>query len=451
MPRASLVAITLWAAAGAAPSLSAQPSHPNVVFIMTDDAGYGDFGVYGAADVETPNIDRLAMEGARFTDFYANGPVCTPTRVGLMTGRYQQRLGLERPVPNARQTEEGGLLANGLGLVANGRTLPQLLKDNGYATGLVGKWHLGYEIDQSPSAHGFDHFFGFKSGFVDSYRHTNHTGAEDLWENERPVRVEGYLTDLITQRSTAFIRENADQPFFLSVQFNAPHWPFQPPDLPLAARDQKPFHPYAENTSTRREYVAMLERVDQGVGTIVQSLDAAGVRERTLVIFTNDNGGEWLSRSGPLFHQKWTVWEGGIRVPAIMCWPGVIPAGLVTDQVGITMDFTATILAATGAQVPSDLDLEGIDLLPILEGEAPELQRTLFWRAKWRRQRAVRSGEWKLLIDSGTAFVFNVGSDLGERHDVASIRQDVARRLHLLLQEWEADVDAEAEAGGHLQ
>ncbi len=440
------VAIALGAATLAAPSLPAQTPLPNVVFIMTDDIGYGDIGSYGSPDVATPNIDRLARDGARFTDFYANAPVCTPTRVGFITGRYQQRLGLDGPLPNARSDDSGGLTANGRGVVADGRTLPQLLKNSGYATALVGKWHLGYELNQSPNAHGFDYFFGFKSGFIDYYQHTNGRGVDDLWENEQQIQMDGYLTDLITERSTEFIRENASRPFFLSVQYNAAHWPYQPPDRPSVARNNAThLQPHSENTGTRQDYVAMLERADQGIGEIVQALNDAGVSDNTLVIFTNDNGGEWLARNAPLFNRKWTVWEGGIRVPAILRWPGVIPAGRVTDQVGITMDLTATILAVTRAELPGDLGLEGINLLPIVTGDAAEQERTLFWRDV-DNSRAVRSGDWKLVVDGRNSFVFNVRIDLGERNDMANIRQDVARRLRLLLEEWEADVNAEAGA-----
>ena len=447
MDRPATIAIgALLAGLVAAPPLQAQTARPNVVFIMTDDVGYGDIGSYGARDIKTPNIDQLEREGTRFTDFYANAPVCTPTRAGFVTGRYQQRVGLERAL-------SGPTRANGVGLTANGRTLPQLLKNNGYTTGLVGKWHLGYELDQSPNAHGFDYFFGFKSGYVDYYQHTNGGGADDLWENEREVEVDGYLTDLITERSVDFIRQNADRPFFLSVQFNAAHWPYQPPDLPSVSRGNAAhLQPHTEDTSTREDYVAMLERADRGIGEIVQALSDAGLSENTLVIFTNDNGGEWLSNNAPLFNRKWTVWEGGIRVAAILKWPGVIPVGSVTPQVGITMDLTATILAVTGARVPAELDLDGIDLLPILTGETPTVERTLFWRSPNRADRAVRSGDWKLVVQGSQggrpSFVFNVRTDLGERNDMTNVRQDVARRLRGLLDAWEAEVDADAVAGG---
>ena len=293
MRRPSFVlAIALGWAAVPVPPLTAQASQPNVVFVMTDDVGYGDIGSYGGPDVATPRIDQLASEGARFTDFYANAPVCTPTRVGFITGRYQQRLGLEGPLPNARQSNDGGLTANGRGVVADGRTLPQLLKNSGYATALVGKWHLGYELDQSPNAHGFDYFFGFKSGFVDYYQHTNGRGADDLWENERQIQADGYLTDLITERATEFIRQNANRPFFISVQYNAAHWPYQPPNMPSVARNNAAhLQPHSRDTSTREDYRAILERADQGIGDIVQALNDAGLSENTLVSRHSSNVG----------------------------------------------------------------------------------------------------------------------------------------------------------------
>lgn len=441
---AAAVVLGVWAAAEP-PQAQAPAARPNVVFIMTDDVGYGDLGAYGAPDIRTPNIDQLARDGVRFTDFYANAPSCTPTRAGFLTGRYQQRVGLEAPLGSAAPTGDRGLRATG-------RTLPRLLKNNGYATALVGKWHLGYRQDLSPGAHGFDSFFGFKSGYIDYYQHTGGDGSPDLFEGETPVTADGYMTDLITGRAVAYIRQNAQRPFFLSVQYNAAHWPYQVPDQPSVSRNNAAhLQPHTDNTSTRAEYAAMLERADQGVGQIVQALAAAGVADNTLVIFTNDNGGEWLARNAPLFNRKLTVWEGGIRVPAVIKWPGRIPAGRVTGQVGITMDLTRTILAATGSAVPADADLEGMDLLPVLEGRAPEVERTLFWRSANGAERAVRRGDWKLLVAGGASFVFDVRADAGERNDLTNRRQDVAAQLRPLLDAWEADVNAEAIAGGYRQ
>jgi len=427
----------------AAPSEQAQAQagstrQPNVVLIITDDVGYGDLASYGAPDVKTPHIDGLARDGVRLTDFYANGATCTPTRTGLISGRYQQRFGLEAPLGGAADQERG--------LVPTGRSLPQLLKSNGYATALVGKWHLGWKADYSPSAHGFEFFFGFKSGFTDFYHHTDGAGRPDLFENDRPAEVPGYMTDLITERSVRFIEQNSRRPFFIDVAYNAAHWPYQVPDKPSKARDNaRHLGPMDDSTSTRADYVAMLERVDEGVGKILRVLDSLGLRQNTIVIFTNDNGGEWLSRNTPLFHHKGTVWEGGIRVPAMIRWPGHIPAGRVSGQVGITMDLTASILAATRTPVPNDARLDGIDLFPVLEGRTPAIERTLFWRVVGARpQRAVRSGDWKLLFDGPRALLFNVGTDIGERNNVIGEYSEIARRLAPLLAAWEADVEDEA-------
>ena len=433
--------VALLAALILAPPIEAQTGGrpPNVVLIITDDAGYGDLGSYGATDVRTPHLDALAREGVRFTDFYANAPSCTPTRAGLITGRYQQRLKLEYPL---------GMQLPGdwdRGLAPTGHSLPQLLKDAGYATALVGKWHLGWKPEFSPNRHGFDYFFGFKAGFIDFYEHTNPDtpGGKDLFENDTAVDVPGYMTDLITERSVRFIEQHARQPFFIDVAYNAPHWPYQVPDRPSVARDSaRHLTPFDDSTSTRADYVAMLERVDQGVGRILAALERLGLRENTIVIFTNDNGGEWLSRNAPLFHHKLSVWEGGIRVATIIRWPGRLPAGQVTSQVGITMDLTASILAAAGASLPATLRLDGIDLFPILEGRRPQVERTLFWRGDPRRpQRAVRSGVWKLVADMGRPLLFNLRTDVGERENVVGSHPDVARRLRDLLEAWTREMD----------
>ena len=431
---ATICTLASWLCAATA----AAQTRPNVVLIITDDAGYGDLGSYGAPDIRTPNIDRLAAEGARFTDFYA-APTCTPTRAALITGRYQQRVALETPLGNSTTP------ARDLGLAPTGRSLPQLLKDHGYATGLIGKWHLGYKPEFQPNAHGFDYFFGHLSGYIDFYQHSGGDGVHDLWENGEPAHVDGYMTDLITERSLRYIREHAQQPFFLEVAYNAPHWPFQVPDQPsVAPRNARFVQPHEANTSTRAEYAAMLERVDQGVGEIVAALETLGLTRDTLVIFTNDNGGEWLSRNAPLFHRKGTIWEGGVRVPLIMRWPGRIPAGRTTAQVGLTMDLTATILAAAGAPVPEETRLEGIDLLPRVQANAEPVERTIFFRVAARQQRSVRQGDWKLMVEAGAVMLFNLADDPGERNDLAKERGDIAQRLRPLIAQWEKDVNSEA-------
>lgn len=436
----ALLVLSLIAAAGFAQRQTVNPQKPNVVLIITDDVGYGDFGSYGAPDIRTPNIDRLAREGVRFTDFYANGAVCTPTRTGLITGRYQQRVKLERALgANDREAV----------LPLTGRSLPQLLKNNGYATALIGKWHLGWKPEFGPNAHGFDYFFGFLSGSTDYYMHVGAEGLPDLYENTTPVEEPGYMTDLITARSVRFVEQNAARPFFLEVAYNAAHWPFQRPDHPSVAPRNGFFQGPDDNPpATREDYAAILERADQGVGQILKALEERGLSRNTLVIFTNDNGGEWLSRNAPLFHRKNTLWEGGIRVPAILRWPGRFPAGKTTAQVGITMDLTASILAATNTPVPADARLEGVNLLPILRGESPLLERTLFWRIKIpaRQQLAVRRGPWKLLVDGGQLLLFDLQKDIGERNDLALKHPDRVAELRRRIQEWEKGVDSEAAA-----
>jgi arylsulfatase A-like enzyme len=424
-------------ATGAARNQPGDAGRPNVLLIVTDDVGYGDIGSYGAPDIETPNIDRLAKEGVRLTDFYA-APQCTPTRAALITGRYQQRVQLERALSHAGPTSEQGLLPNG-------RSLPQLLKNHGYATGLIGKWHLGFKPEFGPNAHGFDYFFGFLSGYIDFYTHTRGDGTADLFENATPVHQDGYMTDLITARAVRFIEQRASGPFFLEVAYNAAHWPFQPPDRFSKAPNNGTFQGPADAVpATRKDYAAMLTRADAGVGQILVTLDRLGLAANTLVVFTNDNGGEWLSRNAPLFHRKDTLWEGGIRVPTILRWPGRLPAGRSSAQPGITMDLTASILAATRAPVPPDARLEGMNLLPVLSGQSSPVERTFFWRISVpnRQQRAVRQGEWKLLVDGDHLLLYDLRSDIGERQDVAAERPDLVRRLSALLADWEKDVDS---------
>ena len=423
---------------------------PNVVLILMDDMGYGDIGSYGVKDARTPNLDRLAREGVRLTDAYANGANCSPTRAGLISGQYQQRYGIEWPLGSVPTD-------SALGLPVTGASLPALLKKNGYATGLIGKWHLGFKTEFGPNAHGFDEFFGFTSGAVDYYTHRRGNGTPDLYENTTPIEVPGYLTDEITGRAVSFVDRHSTGPFFLEVAYNAVHWPFQPPGMsaaelhavpqPAAAGDRRLYQgPNAGVPATRRDYVRMLERADAGVGRILAALDRQGVAKNTLVIFTNDNGGEWLSRNAPLSNRKSTLWEGGIRVPLILRWPGRLPANRSSAQVAITMDLTASILGVTGTAIPASHKLDGLNLLPTLTGQSPIVERQLFWRIKRpHEQRAVRSGRWKLLQDIGSPgagdfYLFDVLNDPGERHDLTAEHPELVRKLSAALDAWEKDV-----------
>jgi arylsulfatase A len=447
MRRMCVVVAVLIALTSATVRLQQPPvaTRPNVVLIMTDDMGWADLSSYGATDISTPNIDSIGRDGVRMTDFYANGVLCSPTRAALISGRYQHRYVIESAL--------GGEGTRGLKVTGN--SLPQVLKNNGYATALIGKWHLGGTVTGDtrvggPRAHGFEYFFGLMGSHAD-YWHHNRGDVPDLWENETRINLDGqYLTTMITARSVNFIEQSAaaERPFFVDVAYNAPHWPYQRPDRPSPPPGTSAHQlPNQENTATRADYVTMVQAVDRGVGQILATIQRLGLTNSTIVIFTNDNGGEWLSNGGPLFSRKWTVWEGGIRVPALIKWPGRIPAGRVSDQVGVTFDLSASIVAATNSPLAADARYEGINLFPILEGRAPNVERTLFWRTvpnTNRTQQAVRSGDWKLVVDANHMMVFNLRDDIGERKDLTNQRQDIVRRLRPLVAAWAQDVDAEA-------
>jgi arylsulfatase A-like enzyme len=404
---------------------------PNILLIVADDMGYADLGCYGSKDIRTPNLDRLAQDGVRLTDCYAF-PICSPTRAALITGHYPQRNGFDWVI---NYTEKNR------GLSAKKPTLAGMLKKQGYATALFGKWHLGYKPEFGPNAHGFDEFFGFLAADLDYYAHTDANGDPGLYENTKLVETKGYLTDLITERSLAFLKKNAKGPFFLEVAYNAPHWPFQPPDKP---EDRRTLRTYGPETGTRADYVRMIERMDEGVGKLLDALDDAGVAKNTLVIFINDNGGERLSDNGPLFHGKYTVWEGGIRVPSMLRWPGVLPAKTVSDQPVIAMDLTATMLTAAGVELPADKPLDGEDVVPVLSGKKEAHERSFFWRLPRPDMRfgqmAVRRGKWKYVYDREMELLFDLEKDIGEKHNLAYQHPELVKKLRDALIEWNDSV-----------
>ena len=411
----------------------APPRGPNVVLILTDDMGYADLGCYGCKDIRTPNIDRLAKEGTRLTDFYSNGPVCTPTRAALMTGRWQQRVGLEWAIyPGQKEP----------GLPAAQTSLARMLKGAGYRTGMFGKWHLGYRKEFAPNAHGFETFAGLLSGNVDHYSKKEINGERDWYENTTPTEAKGYSTDLITARAVDFIDKHAKERFFLYLPYNAVHWPFQPPDKPGDVRIRNTWF-----DGSRKDYAGMMERIDAGVGKVLASLERHKIADDTLVIFTNDNGGERLSDNGPFFHHKATLWEGGIRVPCILRWPGHVPAGKVSHQAGISMDLTATVLAACGVAPPVGRKLDGIDLLPLLKDNRT-VERTFFWRITRPslNQRAVRQGKWKYVRDNGYKLLFDLSVDPGERKTLAYHHPDLVAKLRKRLADWENEMAKEKPA-----
>jgi arylsulfatase A len=258
---------------------AAEVERPNLIFILADDLGYGDIGCYGCPDIQTPHLDRLAADGVRFTDFYANGAVCSPTRAAFLTGRYQQRIGLD----NALYYQEMGR-----GLPAEGETVADGLRGAGYVTALIGKWHLGYDEGRRPLEQGFDYFFGLLGGNHHYFAHMDRIGVDDLWLGNEAIEREGYTTDLITEEAEVFIEKHRERPFFLYLSHAAPHFPWQGPGD--AGKDIRP-KDQSWQTGDRATYVAMVERMDEGIGRVLEAIDASGLRERTLVVFTSDNGG----------------------------------------------------------------------------------------------------------------------------------------------------------------
>lgn len=414
---------------------SAAAEKPNLVFILADDLGYGDLGCYGSPDIRTPHLDRLAAQGVRFTDAYSNGSVCSPTRAAFITGRYQQRIGLEWAVYYDVPEE---------GLPPQETSLATMLRQAGYFTAMSGKWHLGYG-DWNPTRHGFDRFFGMLGGNIHYFEHYGRKGTPDLWLDEQPIKRKGYITDLIAEQALRFVAEAGDRPFFLYVPFNAPHFPFQGPDD--ADRTVTPKQGW--QTGDRETYAAMVESLDTNVGRIVEAIDAQGLDKKTLIVFTSDNGGDVHSRNAPLSGGKGKLSEGGIRVPCIARWTGKLPSGKPISEPAITLDFSATFLKLAGATAPANRPPDGIDLMPILEGTADPKERSLFWRRAldpWRKnvkpQRAVRQGTWKYVdYPDGRQELFNLASDLSEAHNLRDAQPEVAENLRRQLDAWEADVD----------
>ena len=410
-------------------SSTAMQSRPNIVFILADDLGWGDLSCYGRPDYGTPNIDLLASRGTKFTDAYSASAVCTPTRCAYITGRYPARfkIGLEEPLIAGNSS---------VGLEPDQQTIGSLLKQSGYDTALFGKWHLGFRPEWGPNAHGFDEFFGILSGAGDYFVHKNGLGEPDLYENLTPVDRNGYLTDLLTERAVNYVKKPRSAPFFLSLQYTAPHWPWQGPKggETVSFDDAAPEPAKMSRGGSLKMYAQMMKSLDDGVGRVMEAIRAAGIDKNTLVIFTSDNGGERFSYLWPFSGRKGDLLEGGIRVPAIVRWPGVVPANRVTQQMAITMDWTATILAAAKANTAAGHSLDGIDLLPILTGTKPVFDRTFFWRIYSRD--AVREGKWKFVRDGEVRRLFDLSLDQHEQADFSNEHPEILQRLMKQFDQW---------------
>ena len=409
---------------------------PNLIFIVADDLGYADLGCYGGRDAAfgrvSPALDAMAANGLRFTQGYANSPVCSPTRFALMTARWQYRLrgAAEEPINSKSRG------STTLGLPPEHPTLPSLLRDAGYRTALIGKWHLGYPPHFGPLRSGYEEFFGPMSGGVDYFTHADSSGTHDLWLGEERKVEEGYLTDLITGRALDWVQRvsREDKPFFLSVHYTAPHWPWETRDDRELAHNLKGslFHLAGGNIHTYRR---MIHHMDEGIGRLVEALRRAGRLDNTLIVFTSDNGGERFSDNWPLVGGKMDLTEGGIRVPYIVQWPAVIRPGGVSAQHCLTMDWSATLLDAAGVAADAQHPLDGVSLLPVLRDASARFPRTMQWRMNHRGQRALRDGDWKYLRVDGNDYLFNIADDERERAHRGGLEP---QRLEQLRADWEA-------------
>lgn len=413
--------------------MSDQAARPNFVFIVADDLGYADLGCYDARAKATPVLDGLAAEGLRFTDAYANSPVCSPTRFAMITGRYQYRLrgAAEEPISGSARGRKD------LGLPPGHPTFPSLLRDAGYVTALSGKWHLGFPPHFGPLKSGYMEAFGPLGGGIDYFTHCDRGGVHDLYENDKEVERIGYATDLITDHAAAFVGRSAGgkTPFALSVHYTAPHWPWETrADADEAKRIHGAIH--HPDGGSLEIYRAMLNHMDEGVGRILDALDRAGVRENTLIVFTSDNGGERYSDTWPFVGAKMDLLEGGIRVPQIARWPSLISPDGVTSQLAITMDWAATFLAAAGVAPHPDYPLDGMDLAPVLRDPAATVDRELFWRMKFRNQTAVRAGDWKYLRIEAHEFLFDLAQDARERANLAKRYPDRLAEMRRRYDAW---------------
>jgi arylsulfatase A-like enzyme len=412
-------------------------SQPNFVFILADDLGYADLGCYGGRSPCSPEIDRMAQEGLRFTNGYANSPVCSPTRFALMTGRYQYRLRGGNDEPIATRTRGNP----DLGLPPGEPTLPSVLRQAGYTTALVGKWHLGFPPHFGPLQSGYHEFFGVMSGGVDYFSHCDFAGVHDLCEGEKETHRTGYLTDLITERAVDFIQRQkaAKKPFLLSVNYTAPHWPWETrDDAAESARIGKNIN-HVDGGSVET-YLTMIRHMDEGIGRINGALKRIGGDENTMVVFTSDNGGERFSDTWPLVGKKMDLLEGGIRVPYVVRWPARIKPGRVTVQHAITMDWSVTMFEAAGAKLPAERELDGVSLLSVLEKPGEVFPRELFWRMLFRGQKAMRSGEWKYLALEGDEFLFNLERDARERANLARREPERLAKMRARYEEWAKSV-----------
>ncbi len=472
-----LVAAAPWIVTGSAPGQvkrtrpGAPAGRPNVLLIVSDDQGYRDLGCFGSDEVKVPHLDRLARQGVRLTSFYVSWPACTPSRGSLLTGRYPQRHGVcdmirnEAPDYGKRYTpaEYAVTFERIGGMDTREVLLPRMLKPGGYVSGIYGKWDLGVHKRFLPLARGFDDFYGFVNTGIDYYTHERY-GVPSMVRNNEPTTEDRgtYCTDLFRREAARFLRENHTRPFFLYVPFNAPHGASNlDPKIrgaPQAPKKYMQMYPHLKEQYIRREshryakdamvpsretrrlkYLAALTCMDEAIGELLGLLDRYGVADRTMVIFLSDNGGGGGSDNGPLRGGKGSLFEGGLRVPCIVRYPGRIRPGTVCDALLTSMEIVPTVLGAAGIEPPKGVVLDGFDMMPVLSRGAASGRTEMFWQRK--ADRAARVGTWKWVQSARGTGLFDLSADLGERHDLSSKKPEKLRELRGRFARWRKRMD----------
>lgn len=417
-----VIALPIFAAVAEAESAA---DRPNIIVIMADDLGSGDTSVYDGW-VKTPQLERMAAEGLTFTDFHTNSSVCSPTRAGFLTGRYQQRVGIVDVV--ARHLDTPGLDPSEL-------TIPRLMKQGGYRTALFGKWHLGRETKFNPIHHGFDEFRGYLDGAVDYHVHKN-TWFNGLEKEDQP----GYSTHLITQNAVQFIEENTGQAFFLFVAHEAVHLPFQTPDDTPENRQPVPKSERWKRERIRPKYKIMLEEMDKGVGEILDAVKRTGMADRTFVFFLSDNGAIGAGSNKPYRGGKFSHYEGGHRVPAIAWWPGKIKAGSRTDELTVGMDLLPTFMALADIDIPQERKLDGVSLRGLLLNGDELPPRRVFFGYEPKLGTALRDGDWKMIVKLSKVELYDLSQDIGEKTNLVNQYPDRAKAMKTAIEAWKEEV-----------
>ncbi|GAB2988137.1 sulfatase-like hydrolase/transferase [Cyclobacterium sediminis] len=463
--RISVLIFLLYLSVAVVPTHAQNSAHPNIIIILADDIGYGDLGGWYGGEANTPHLNRLAQKGMLFTDFHSNGAMCSPTRAALLTGRYQQRVGIEDPLPGFWQKPGKGKV-KGISDAkhAKPKTIANYLKETGYATAYYGKWHLGNHPDANPTKFGFDEFKGLTSGCGDYFSKIDRYGYPDWWHNDQLFFQKGYTTDVITSNGINFIKQHKKQPFFLYLAHLGVHFPWQSPeDEQLQTREKgKDFTSNKPGTQSKlgphkpkdvpTVVHEMIESLDRNIGRLVQFLEEEGLADNTFIFFTSDNGQyldydgkTWpkVGSNGKLNGEKGDLYEGGHRVPAIAYWPGKIPENVISDETLMSMDILPTVLKIIGSPMPNQNGknaLDGTSFLDLITQRKAMPQRTIFWKTP--EAKAARKGNWKILFDEENkeGMLVDLATDIGEKENKKSLHPEIFENLSSSLKAWEKKV-----------